>query len=161
MQVLVVPTRLPNLNDVIDAASTVYRDKNGRQHRGNAYQTLKKKWSGTLMLLARSQGFSCHDGGHFAYIFHETERRRDPSNVMAGGIKVIEDALQDAGLLGGDGWGHVFGIRVRWVHNKVFGGVVVVVTDSAPTEEEIDKWSTEHPRQRPSPPRSAPATSSG
>ena len=132
---------MPNLNDVIEASGQRF----GAQRRSSAYAQLKKKWSGTIMLLARSQGFICREGGHFTYIFHEPNRKRDPSNFIAGGVKLIEDALQDALLLENDGWTHVQGIRVRWVHNKTFAGVVVIVTDEAPRESDIDRWAQERP----------------
>jgi hypothetical protein len=41
------------------------------------------------------------------YVFWEADRRRDPSNVVGGGVKIVEDALQAAGYMRGDGWGDV------------------------------------------------------
>lgn len=139
VQRLRIPLRLPNANDLIEAATQQFR-KNGKVV-GNAYRQMKGTWAGTLALLARSQGFACREGGHFTYIFHEPNRKRDPSNVVIGGLKLIEDALQEAGLLGNDGWNHVKSIRVRWVHNKEFGGVILLVTSKPPTEGQIDEWS--------------------
>ena len=92
-------------------------------------------------LLARSQKFECKDGGHFTYIFHERKRNRDPDNIVSGGVKLIQDGLVAAKLLENDGWEHVKGIRARWVHNKEFGGVILLVTSKPPTEGQIDEWS--------------------
>lgn len=38
------------------------------------------------------------------YIFYEADKRRDPSNIVAFAVKVIEDALQDCKVLKNDGW---------------------------------------------------------
>ena len=37
-------------------------------------------------------------------VCYEPNRKRDPSNVRAGAEKVILDALQECGIIRGDGW---------------------------------------------------------
>jgi Holliday junction resolvase RusA-like endonuclease len=44
---------------------------------------------------------------YIVYRFYEADKRRDKSNVAAFAIKVIEDSLQEVGLLPNDGWAEV------------------------------------------------------
>lgn len=136
VQRLRIPSQMPNLNAIIDAKATRYGKKGA-----SAYSKMKAEWTGVIGLLARSQRFECKSGGHFTYIFHERKRNRDPDNIVSGGVKLVQDGLVAAKLLENDGWEHVKGIRVRWVHNKEFGGVILLVTSKPPTEGQIDEWS--------------------
>jgi len=44
---------------------------------------------------------------YIVYRFYEADKRRDKSNVASFAIKVIEDSLQEVGLLPNDGWAEV------------------------------------------------------
>lgn len=133
-----IPTVLPGLNEIIDARVAGKRSDNRLWY--GKWAKMKRHWEGLICLFVRQQGFSCPDGGHFTYILREPNRRRDPSNVLAGAMKLIEDALQKEGVLPGDGWQHVHSIRAVTVHDKQNPGVSVHVTESPPTEEEIETW---------------------
>lgn len=114
-QVLWIPERMPGLNEVLDARGIVMRNRGGGTRRFDGYAKLKNAWAQKIALHARSQGFKRVTFGAFSYLFVEGDRRRDPSNIIAGGLKLIEDALQDAGLLAGDGWANVTAIAPYWV----------------------------------------------
>ena len=43
------------------------------------------------------------------YTYFEVDKRRDKSNINAFAVKVIEDALQDCGVLKNDGWDNIAG----------------------------------------------------
>ncbi len=134
VKVLVIKGRVPALNELLDAQGERWASG------GTRYQKVKKHWAGLVTLFARTQAFNCKHGGHFTYIFREPNRRRDPSNVIAGGIKIIEDSLQMAGLLDGDGWKHVMSITPIVLHDEN-PSTTVIVTGERPTEKEITSWT--------------------
>lgn len=115
--------RLPGLNEIIEKKRKVFRGG------ADGYSVLKKGWGETIAWLAGAQGFQKTGGGVFTYLFREPDRRRDPSNFIAGGVKIIEDALQDAGLLEGDGWRNVTAIQPWWIADATRAGVTVFVGD--------------------------------
>lgn len=109
LQTLWVPGPLPGLNEIINA-------KGNRLGRGglSEWNKMKKLWHGRVASMAIQQKIQRIESAHFYYTFVEPNRRRDPSNVMAGAIKIIEDGLQHAGLLAGDGWKNVLSIGALW-----------------------------------------------
>lgn len=102
-----VPSRMPGLNELLSAKST---------QRGNwsSYNDVKQRLFGQIQLLVRSKGIRPVGPGHFSFLFVEPDRRRDPDNVAAGGIKILLDALVGAEVLAGDGWAHVLGFVSYW-----------------------------------------------
>lgn len=114
-QDLWIPGPLPGLNEILDARGIVMKTKDGVARRHDGYSKMKRTWSERIALYARQQGFATVTGAaHFWYNIAEPNRRRDPSNFVAGAVKLIEDALQDAGLLKNDGWEHVLSIKTEW-----------------------------------------------
>ncbi len=105
---LFIPGPLPGLNEIINA-------KGNTRGKWNAYSKMKKHWGGLIALLARAKGIeTIPEGSRFYYRCVEPNRSRDPSNIIAGAVKLIEDGLQEAGILENDGWKHVAGISVGW-----------------------------------------------
>lgn len=117
---LQIPGRMPGFNEMLKAKGAMYQG--GR----SGYTGMKRRWAETIRLLAESQGFGRVTASRFTYLFREPSRRRDPSNVYAG-VKFIEDALQEAGLLDGDGWRQVDEIRCHHILDKDDPGVTVFV----------------------------------
>lgn len=136
MQRLWIPGPLPGLNDIIDAKGNRFRSGY------DAYSSLKRKWGQTVALLARAQRFRRLEEGHFVYLFREPNRRRDPSNFVAGGVKIVEDALQEAELLPNDGWKQVLSIDPHWVPDPIRPGVSLFVTRS-PVAATTEWWAEE------------------
>lgn len=89
---------------------------------------MKRDWTARIALAARLCGFERVERGFFSYLFVEKNRRRDPSNVISGGVKLIEDALQEASLLEGDGWKQVRGLRAHWRLGASPGALLMVST---------------------------------
>lgn len=116
-----IPGPMPGLNELIDARML-------RKGKWNGYSSLKKKWGQTIGLMARTQGFTRVESGLFTYLIDEPNQRRDPLNIVAGAVKLIEDGLQEAGLLGNDGWSQVLEIRPYWRLDKQKPGVSLFVT---------------------------------
>lgn len=78
---------------------------------------LKRQWRDVVICSARSQRLHPMGPVHMRYDFWERDRRRDLSNLFAGAVKIIEDALVRDGVLKDD--------SQRWVKRIEFGDVVI------------------------------------
>lgn len=112
-QILWIPGRLPGLNELLEAKGSKVREA---RHRA------KNDAQAKIALFARSQ-LKPVKRATFHYEFHEPNRKRDPSNIAAGAIKIIEDALQLAGIIDNDGWKAVAGFTVAFVVDRESQGV--------------------------------------
>lgn len=134
VQRLFIPGPMPGMNEIIDARM---RSGGGAGKRWNAYSTMKKKWGCTVALVAHSTKLGPVGPGFFTYLLRESSKRRDPSNALFGAVKLIEDGLQEAGLLCNDGWGDVLGMTGYWIVDKdVPGCTLFVHPDRVLTKEE-------------------------
>jgi len=61
-------------------------------------------------------------------MWFETNRRRDPDNIVAG-KKYVLDGLVAAGILAKDGWPQVAGFDDKWDVSKEHPGVLVTVEE--------------------------------
>ena len=118
-QMLWIPGRLPGWNELLDAKGVRFKGT----HK-TAYDTLKAKAQERIIFLARAQ-LKPIDRAFFRYEFHEPDRRRDPSNVASGALKVVEDALRYAGILKNDGWANVAGFSFSFIVDEESQGVMV------------------------------------
>lgn len=64
------------------------------------------------------------------YRFYEPDRRRDPSNIASMAVKVIEDALQECGVLPND---NAFWVR-GYSQEFFFGGIPKIEVELEETE---------------------------
>lgn len=127
MQRLWIPGPLPGMNEIIDARMRSSWQPNQRGRRWNAYSDMKKMWGERIGLLAQSQRFRPIENGFFTYLCYEKDRHRDPSNLVAGAVKLIEDALKDTQLLPNDGWAQVLGYVGHWHVQPSMPGVTLFV----------------------------------
>ena len=155
-QFIWLPGRLPGFNELAGAALL---PRNG----GRAYAGLKRDVEQRIGVLLKSERVKpVMKPSYFTYLFVEGDRRRDPSNVSAGGIKVIEDALQACGrvhgpkrkvlkrgLLAGDGWAHVLGIASYVVTGEEPGCFVAICPDTTLTKTEMVEWMGKHRKAKP------------
>jgi hypothetical protein len=75
---------------------------------------MKRKWSSVIKTIVHECWIEPIKGHvFFTFTWREPTRRRDPHNV-AGGAKIIFDALQQQGIIEGDGW-KVLGPPGGWV----------------------------------------------
>ncbi len=132
-QFLWIPGKLPGLNEVIDAAHKVY---GYGKARSSEYRKMKRAWGERVQVYARQQGFRPVESACFVYLCVETARTRDPSNVVAGAMKLIEDGLQDAELLTNDGWKNILSLQVFWTLGPE-PGVMVACGVPAPSLGEL------------------------
>jgi hypothetical protein len=118
MGTLWIPGRMMGLNDIIEQSA-------GASKGWSAYNASKQKWAGNIALLANAKGVQAIPPGYFTYLFCEPNQRRDPSNIVAGGVKLIEDALQAATLLKNDGWTDILGFTGYWIRKAERVGCLV------------------------------------
>lgn len=98
---------MPGLNDLLAGS----RNAKGSW---NAYNAVKQKWSASIQLLVRARGVRATGPAFFTFLFVEPDKRRDPDNLTAAGIKLIFDSLVGSEVLEGDGWQHVLGFTSYW-----------------------------------------------
>ncbi len=136
IQYLWVPGKLPGLNEIIDAKRSVVSGTGKR--RPDGYSKLKKQWSQTIRIHALQQRLApVPEAAHFTYFCVEENKRRDPGNFLAGAQKLIEDALQEANVLEGDGWKHVLSITSHWIVGQPNGVMVGIGTDQIVSPAEL------------------------
>lgn len=116
-----IPARLPGLNEIIDAAR---RSK-------YAAASQKEKYQGLAVVCIGWQLPGIHITRPVQMIYHwrEPDRRRDKSNIAAGGRKIIEDALIQAGVLRNDGWKDIVGFEDYFTVDKDDVGVTIELVE--------------------------------
>jgi len=119
-----IPGPLPNLNEVLSAAK-------GYGGRGFGYAKLKRQWTQTVSLHALAAGLKHMDRACFEFRWVESNQKRDPDGIAAGGRKVIFDGLVLARVLDNDGWKQIAG----WTDTFEVGpkpGVEITITEVSP-----------------------------
>lgn len=105
IQRMTIPGRLPGLNEYTSAC---------RAHP-MAGAKMKREAQDAVLWCARAARLRPHGGPvRVRYQFFEAPARkgarlRDKSNIASFAVKVIEDALVEAGLIPDDGWDEVAG----------------------------------------------------
>lgn len=149
MVALWIPVRLPGLNELMDARMITGR---GSKHpkQWNKYSDMKRAWASRIKLLCYHRRFEFIARGHFTYLFVEPATNRDKSNVIGGGVKLIEDALVEAKILKNDNWSVIEDIRSYVIHRKGCAGVLVVAHEQKVFElqEMLEIWEIEHGREK-------------
>lgn len=93
MQKLIIPGRLPGLNEIIQSSRTHWAVAN-RQ---------KQEAQDTVILAIRQAKIKSVGFAEIAITCYEPNKRRDADSVQAGTNKIILDSLQKAGIIEGDG----------------------------------------------------------
>lgn len=122
---LVIPGRLPGLNEYI-AAERTSRFKAASMKRENE----------TLVLLAAKKSLrkwrQTDKPVMMRYTWYELNRKRDMDNISSYGRKVIQDALVRGGYLRGDGWEHISGFADGFAVDKKNPRIEVEITEVDP-----------------------------
>ena len=118
---LVIPFTLPGMNELIDAN----RDS---RYKGAG---LKKHWQHRVELVLRRKARPLREPVRIRWIWVEKDRRRDPDNVMAGGKKIILDAMVKTRMLRNDGWGNIeSGMTDEWMVDKKHPRIEVEIQEA-------------------------------
>lgn len=104
---LIIPGRLPGLNEITDAA------------RKNKYESanMKKAYTELVAWCVKSARLPHFDRVDLVFTWYEPNRKRDKDNIMAG-QKFILDGLVTAGVLTNDGWKQIGDISHRFRIDK-------------------------------------------
>lgn len=107
---IVIPGRLPGLNDYIHAM-------NHNRHNG---ADMKREHMNDVMWIIRSQMGTrkIKRPVYVRFLWVEKDKRRDRDNISAFGRKVILDALVALGTIKDDGWDYVTGLSDRYAVSK-------------------------------------------
>lgn len=109
---IVIPCRMPNLNDFLDAHHIGFKWK----PKGKAMIVLsskgsqmKKDWQKKCELHIRNAllGRKLNTPVNIHYHYFEIDKKRDKGNIHGFCEKVFEDALQSAGAITNDGWNQI------------------------------------------------------
>jgi hypothetical protein len=114
-QILILPNRLPCLNDMVGKNRWVY-------------SKLKKDTESSIEYEIRRQRLKPMAYAYLSFVWFEKDRQRNPDNVSGGGPKFVLDSLVRCGILKNDGWSEVLGIK----HGFVVGdeaSVHILLTD--------------------------------
>ena len=98
---LVIPTRLNNLNDYIPADRT-------NRYKGAA---MKARNEALVKVAIKQQmrSIRIERPVYMEYTWYEHNKRRDLDNISSFGRKVIQDALVQTRVLVNDGWNEIVG----------------------------------------------------
>jgi len=108
-QKFVIPGHLPDMNLII---------RQCKSHWGS-YASIKKKWTYPIVLMAKAALKPIVEYPiDVKYVYYCCNRRKDPSNIDAGARKIIEDALQKAGIVTGDGWREIRSLSSEFYIDK-------------------------------------------
>ena len=118
MQIFTIEQRLPGLNEYIHAV-------NINRYKGNALKREAQDAIGLAIKRARLEPVTAYPVFVF-FEWHEKTRRRDLDNI-ASAKKFILDALQEFGILEGDGQKQLVGFSDRFVIGDGWDGCVVTV----------------------------------
>lgn len=110
MKKLVIPGRLPGLNEAFEAARTNRHIEAKTRHD---FENLIV-WSAKRCL----NGWKPKGAVVLHYTFFEPNRRRDKDNIAGYAMKLIQDGLVKAGYLRGDGWQHIENFTFAWAVDK-------------------------------------------
>lgn len=121
MPKLIIPGRLPGLNEYIEAC------------RRNKYKAnkMKKDAEDLVMLCARQQlrGWKARGPVMMFYLWVEKDRRRDKDNVSGYGRKIIQDALVKGKFLKNDGWNDIEGFADDFAVDKGNPRIEIVIEE--------------------------------
>lgn len=122
--------RMPGQNELLAGRAHA-------SHGWSEYNSTKQRLAAQVILLARVKGLSSIGPSYFTYLFVEPNQKRDPSNVVSGGIKVLEDAFVKGGFLENDGWAHVLGFVGYWVKRDKGGCLAHWRSDRLASKDEM------------------------
>lgn len=118
---LIIPGRLPGMNEYIDA------------ERRNRYAAakIKKTSMDTVIKAARTSlgDWAAEASVRMDYLWIEPNMRRDKDNVSSYGRKIIQDALVEGGYLPNDGWRNVDGFSDTFAVDADNPRIEVTITE--------------------------------
>ncbi len=115
-QLLIIPHRLPGMNEFAGRASRWF------------YTKLKAETQGSIEAAIRRQGLKPMQFAHLTYTWYEPNKKRDLDNI-ASACKFDNDALVACKILPDDGWAEVLSLAHYFVHVGKTAEVHVTLMD--------------------------------
>ena len=100
-----IPNRLPGLNEIINASR-------GNRYGANAQKIRVEKK--IIWCIKEAKIKKCKEPITLSVVFFEKNKRRDPDNIISGGMKHILDAMKTAKIIKNDGWKNIELIESYW-----------------------------------------------
>lgn len=122
-----IPGQLAGMNEMLEDVQAFSRGPGGK--RFSRYQSRRAEHMNSIGFRILAAKLPKMESAHFTYVFREPNRRRDPSNVLAGALKLVEDSLQKMGVLENDGWFQVKGIQPHWLVDPKHVGTTLFLGD--------------------------------
>jgi len=128
-----IPKRLPGLNEIIKANKAMVPWLSKGKRRVYQYTILKADIEQSIIDYIKMQSdgnagkLIKFESAKIDFLWIEPNRRRDPSNVCAGGRKFILDAMVKCGLLVNDNW-LISDFSDKFKVDKMGAGVEVTIT---------------------------------
>lgn len=123
MKKLIIPGRLPGLNEAFEAARA---NKHLEAKTRREYENLIV-WSAKRCL----NGWKPSGPVILHYTFFEPNKRRDKDNIAGYAMKLIQDSLVKAGYLRGDGWQYIENFDFTWAVDRSRPRVQVEIEEVA------------------------------
>ena len=118
---LIIPGKLPGLNDYIVAERT-------NRHKGAKMKAVNGNIVAVAIMKCMS-GIRIEKPVFMEYTWIEPNKRRDKDNISSFGRKVIQDALVQCGMLKDDGWKYVVGFSDRFEVDKENPRIEVLIKE--------------------------------
>ena len=131
IQTLFIPGPLPGLNQLLQAKAKMGQKVYRNGIRWNGLANLKKQHGDAIYWEAMAQKLKPMTRAYLIFEWHELDDTRDPDNLVAGGRKIILDALVKAGILPDDGWEHIVGWRDQWRLVATKPGVLITMDEQS------------------------------
>jgi hypothetical protein len=125
MKILVLNTKWPTLNELLDSKRAVGKP-NSRGRRWNGYDARKQALEQSIAMHARAQSF-VYGGSSWTFLY-ASPMRGDLDNQDGACRKLALDALRKAGLIPNDTKRFVRELRAHWHHKPAPPAVTIIVS---------------------------------
>ena len=131
---IVIPCRMPNLNDLLDAHHIGFKWKT----KGKAVivsaskgSQMKKDWQKKCELPIKNalKGKKLSTPIDIHYHYFEINKQRDKGNIHGFCQKVFEDAMQSAGVLPNDGWTEIRNVTTEFNVDERHPRIEITITE--------------------------------
>lgn len=131
---IVIPCRMPNLNDLLDACHIGF----GWKQKGKSIivsaskgRQMKSEWQRKCELPIRNvlKGRKLSTPIDIHYHYFEINKQRDKGNIHGFCQKVFEDSMQTAGAISNDGWAEIRNVTTEFDVDANHPRVEITITE--------------------------------
>lgn len=127
---------MPGLNELFAARIQIFGSSAHTGKIANGYSKLKREYEAKVRwYMARKKLSKAPFPCWMSYLVIEPNQMRDPSNIVAGAMKLIEDSIKGK-VIEDDSWAYIKGITAWW-DVAPEPGVLVAWGESGFSKEEM------------------------